>query len=161
MPTGPNRSGSLESMMQYTYLPRLTAAAGSIAALRPPCTTFSETERAAGRSSLRLLADTRPWPFAFPAPFAFGLLLGDSGVASFFAPRGGGEEVRAVLRPLVDAVLGIFAAPAALLRRRRLVEHATDFLDEIFRQTRFGHERVAARLARALRDARERVARQR
>src|SRR5213593_2734990 len=46
MPIGPKRSGSLDSMMQYTYLPRLAVTppltAGAACA---PCPVFSETRR--------------------------------------------------------------------------------------------------------------------
>src|SRR5690349_11077105 len=107
MPIGPNRSASVESMMQYTYLPRLETSGGAITGVRPPWTTFSATRRSTRIGFTAALAvRTAPFPFAGLAvtEFVGWRLLRLAGVI--------GARVRVRLRaPLVDA-LGILAAPA-------------------------------------------------
>src|SRR5581483_6545680 len=164
MPTGPKRSGSPDSMMQYTYLPRLELVAVSATVVRPPCTTRSDAARVCGRVSRPL----RP-AAAFAVPLALAVLAVVA--AAIFLPPDftGGAEAPRVATPraaapravLVDCVLGILAAPAATLPRRGFVEHAANFFHEIFRQTRFRDERVASGHPRALGDTRERVSGQR
>src|SRR5689334_17845439 len=140
MPIGPKRRGSPDSMMQYTYFPRL--AARLISARRPACTTRSDARRSTGRADLASAFGAPADPFGL-AGFAVRV------DPAFFVPlfgvlRGAWRPVRArpPFWPLVDA-LGIFAAPAGLLVRRR-IEDLANLLHEVFGQTRLGDERIAA-----------------
>jgi hypothetical protein len=87
MPIGPNRNGSGESMMQYTYLPRLVRALASGDAFSF-CSTFSAGRVAFGgrarvtRATGALASDSfvRPFPFtvlALRAPARRAAPLGD------------------------------------------------------------------------------------
>src|SRR5262245_55217951 len=157
MPIGPNFRGSEDSMMQYTYLPRLASGAS---ATDRPCTIFSDARRAGSGFAVPL---SRTAAFgALAAPFDRAAALGIVFAAIFFAPARTAAESFDPLRTLADVALGMFAAPAAFFSRGgRLVQHFPDFFHEVFRQAGFGHERVAARPLRALGDAGERVAGQR
>src|SRR5262245_19487084 len=146
MPIGPKRSGSPDSMMQYTYLPRL-AAASPLADMRPPWSTRSDARRSTRGCR------AAPFGFDFAAVFA--------AFADFFAPLFNARATtptrrRSAFAFLVDA-LGIFAAPAALLVRLG-IEDAANLLHQILWQTWLGDEGVAAGLLRALGDSGERVA---
>src|SRR5476651_899898 len=121
MPTGPNCSASPDSMMQYTYLPRLTG---------PDCGAADARARGVALAAGRRTA----------------------------ARRATGVFFRAALA----VVLGMLPAPTGILRRpRRRGEDVPDFRHQIVRQTGFGDQRVAPGLLRRVRDARERMARER
>src|SRR5262249_2788992 len=78
MPIGPKRSGSPDSMMQYTYLPRLAVAAAAVG--RPAWTTGSDTRRSTGRAALIGARAELPDPLGLPLAFAVRPFL------PFFAP---------------------------------------------------------------------------
>src|SRR6266852_932587 len=106
MPIGPKRSPSVDSMMQYTYLPRLVLEAASApAVVRLPCRTFS-----AARRSGALRADGFA---ACTGPLAFGAGLAAGFLAALRA--GTGARDRSAFRALLVG-LGIPSAPAALCR---------------------------------------------
>src|SRR5262245_16704816 len=122
MPIGPNRSRSPDSMMQYTYLPRLAPAAVSVTTLeRPPCTTRSAARRSGVRPAFGVAFAATGGPFG-RADFAVSRASLADVLPVFFTPAfaafGGGTDsrARAFFRALVDA-LDILAAPAARLAR--------------------------------------------
>src|SRR5437762_7150143 len=72
MPIGPKRSGSADSMMQYTYLPRLATALSGMT--ERPWTIFSDARRAgsalAARVSRAAGLDVFGEPFGLSGDFA-------------------------------------------------------------------------------------------
>src|SRR5437762_11922939 len=112
MPTGPNRSGSDASMMQYTYLPRLALVdASTVGPTLPPCTI-----RSAARSAPRPLRAAAVRDSL--APRAAGRAA--ARFATFFLAGGGETEGpprgRSLLRTLAVG-FPIFSGPAGPSRR--------------------------------------------
>src|SRR5436189_5977629 len=96
MPIGPNFRGSADSMMQYTYLPRLATGASET---DRPCTIFSDARRVgsglAGPFSRAALA-------AFTDPLGFAAARGIAFAAIFFAPARMAADAFGPLRALAD-----------------------------------------------------------
>src|SRR5438094_1660098 len=173
MPIGPKRSGSADSMMQYTYLPRLPTAASGVT--ERPWTIFSDARRAGSALTARAsrAAGLAVLPFGLDGEFAPELFAATAdaiflppdrtaGAAGFVKP-GAPVPRTDPLRALADVGLAMFAAPADFLPRggRGVVQHLANLLHEIFRQARLGDERVAAGALGALGNPGERVARER
>src|SRR5262249_12576293 len=119
---GPNFSGSFDSMMQYTYFPRLGFAAASTWLAPPPWRTRPAPPRSTAARATLAARGCPPMPFGFAA-FGAGLsLLFFRATAAFEAPP---RRPRWPFLRLVDA-LGILAAPAALVRRRARFEDLAD-----------------------------------
>src|SRR5437773_2467892 len=128
MPIGPKRSGSADSMMQYTYLPRLPTAASGVT--ERPWTIFSDARRAGSALAARAsraaglavfvepfgLDGFAPEPFAAIADAIFLPPDRTAGAAGLVNP-GAPVPRTDPLRALADVGLAMFAAPADFLPR--------------------------------------------
>src|SRR5215467_13447366 len=113
MPICPNRSASVASMTQYTYLPRLFAAAGATsAAARCDNRSRRRSSPRASRGDAGSIAVT-----VFPLRRAEDLLAAPLFRRDTDSFRGGPPRVEEDFRALAVG-FGILSAPAALLVRR-------------------------------------------
>src|SRR5881396_2539227 len=101
MPIGPKRRDSFDSMMQYTYLPRLAVT---------PLSTALSTERGSALSPLRRSGrlTARGAGRARVPPFGRGAGLADRGTGFFWPDLGGAALRSRAPRPLLPDAFRIF-----------------------------------------------------